>query len=67
MPEAKVLESLPLLIEETLKQNADERLWFILQRRLGLKGTTTLTLEELGLVFDLTRERVRQLEDAAFN
>ena len=63
--EAEVLESLPLLIEEILQQNPDERLWFILQRRLGLKGTTTLTLEELGLVFDLTRERVRQLEDSA--
>jgi hypothetical protein len=66
-PENKIIGELPSIIQEILAQNTDERLWFILQRRLGLEGTEKLTLEELGLAFGLTRERVRQLEASALN
>lgn len=64
-PEHSILNKLPSIIKEVLEQNSDGRLWFILQRRLGLENTQKLTLEELGLAFGLTRERVRQLEAIA--
>jgi RNA polymerase primary sigma factor len=31
----------------------------------GLNGKTPLSLEEIGLLFDLTRERVRQIKEKA--
>ena len=37
----------------------------VLQRRFGLNGETPSTLEEVGRVLNVTRERVRQLEDQA--
>ena len=46
---------------ETLKEN--ERRVIVL--RFGLAGETSHTLEEIGTVFGLTRERVRQIEYAA--
>jgi hypothetical protein len=38
-------------------------------RRLyfGLEGTESLTLEQIGGLFDLTRERVRQLKEQALS
>jgi hypothetical protein len=61
------LEVLPQLIKEILATKSDERLWIIIHRRFGLLGTSTLTLEELGIAFGLTRERVRQLEEKVIN
>jgi len=43
----------------------DERGWDILRRRYGLEGSKTYTLEDLGLYYDLTRERIRQIESKA--
>ena len=37
----------------------------ILRYRFGMKGDRPHTLEEIGKIYDLTRERVRQLEDKA--
>jgi RNA polymerase primary sigma factor len=37
----------------------------ILELRFGLAGETPYTLEEIGCMFDLTRERIRQIEDRA--
>ena len=37
----------------------------IVQHRFGLNGAEILTLEELGAIFKLTRERIRQLEKKA--
>lgn len=37
----------------------------ILELRYGLKGKRPLTLEEAGKMFDISRERVRQLEERA--
>jgi len=48
---------------ETLKEN--ERKVIVL--RFGLSGEMSHTLEEIGTVFGLTRERVRQIEHSALN
>jgi RNA polymerase primary sigma factor len=37
----------------------------VLEMRFGLSGTTPLTLEEIGRQFQLTRERIRQIEAKA--
>jgi RNA polymerase nonessential primary-like sigma factor len=61
-----------LLSESNLKLNFEK--WInllsdrhrdILIRRFGLQGHTSLTLDETGLQVGLTRERVRQLQNAA--
>jgi len=44
-------------------QDFPEREREICQMRLGIKDGIEYTLEEIGQRFDLTRERVRQLED----
>ncbi|WP_269540245.1 sigma-70 family RNA polymerase sigma factor [Cerasicoccus fimbriatus] len=43
----------------------DEREAEIIRLRFGLKGDHPLTLEEVGAMFDVTRERVRQLQNIA--
>lgn len=43
----------------------DEREADILRYRFGMKGNRPHTLEEIGQIYGLTRERVRQLEDKA--
>lgn len=43
----------------------DEREAEIIRLRFGLKGDHPLTLEEVGEQFDVTRERVRQLQNIA--
>jgi RNA polymerase primary sigma factor len=39
----------------------------VLRLRFGIEGERTHTLEELGIRFDVTRERIRQIEAAALN
>ena len=41
---------------------SDEREWDVLQRRIGLAGHPTETLQEIADSYDVSRERVRQLE-----
>jgi len=43
----------------------DEREAEIIRLRFGLKGDRPMTLEEVGAEFDVTRERVRQLQNIA--
>jgi RNA polymerase primary sigma factor len=50
---AEVLSTLPKREQEILKM------------RFGLDGGYSLTLEEVGLYFDVTRERIRQIEAKA--
>ena len=49
----KVLSTLPPREQEVLKM------------RFGLEDGYSLTLEEVGLYFDVTRERIRQIEAKA--
>ncbi|MFI3257328.1 MAG: sigma factor-like helix-turn-helix DNA-binding protein, partial [Spirochaetales bacterium] len=48
-----VLDTLPLREQE------------VLEMRFGFKDGYSLTLEEVGLYFDVTRERIRQIEAKA--
>ncbi len=45
----------------------DEREATIIKLRFGLEGDTPLTLEEVGALFGITRERVRQLQNIALS
>ena len=47
---------------ETVLHTLDDRELSIIQRRFGLLGEEPVTLEEVGRVFGVTRERIRQIE-----
>jgi len=51
-------------IEEVL-DSLDEREAKVLSLRFGLNGETPKTLEEVGKIFNVTRERIRQIEAKA--
>jgi hypothetical protein len=53
-----------MLLDESLDESR-EREWIIVQQRFGLDGAKVRTLDELGSAFDLSRERVRQIEERA--
>lgn len=48
-----------------LLDTLDEREQRIIDARFGLDGKTPMTLEEVGLEFGVTRERIRQLQNIA--
>lgn len=51
-------------VEAALKE-LDERAADILRRRFGLSGMEEQTLEEVGAIYNVTRERIRQIESKA--
>lgn len=60
------------LLIDSLRQEIERSLTTLTAREadvvrlyFGLNGTTSLTLEEIGARFDLTRERVRQIKEKA--
>lgn len=57
-------QNLYTLIKEILN---DERQISILIKRFGLEGNRPQTLEEIAKEFNLTRERVRQIEEKSIN
>ena len=50
---------------DELLDSLDERETRIIGARFGLDGQKPLTLEEIGLEFNVTRERIRQLQNVA--
>lgn len=64
-PSEQVIRELPQIIEEIFRRESNERDWLIIQRRFGLGKAEKLTLEEVGIAFGVTRERIRQLEEQA--
>ena len=50
------------MLEETMKAHLSEREIAILKRRFGFAGGQTDDLHEIGRDYDLSRERVRQIE-----
>jgi len=55
----------PEELAETLIQDLDDRSRDILIRRYGLRGHVSETLEQIAEGYDVTRERIRQLESKA--
>ena len=58
-----LLENIETLFE-SLKTDRERD---VLRLRYGLKDGRTMTLEEIGQIFNLTRERIRQIEAKALN
>ena len=61
-----------IFIKKTLKEEIDRALKILTPReesvircRFGLDSGTPLTLDEVGKKFDITRERIRQIESKA--
>ena len=65
----EILIKIPCIIQQMLLKefNNDERYWIIIQRRFQLESSEILTLQEIGDGFGITRERVRQLFEIAFD
>ena len=55
----------PREVLDELFQQLDDRERDVVTRRFGLRGTDRTTLEEIGKTYDVTRERVRQIERQA--
>jgi RNA polymerase sigma factor (sigma-70 family) len=52
---------------ELARDRLDDRAWYVLQRRYGLDGRQTLTLDALGRELSLSRESVRKIENQALS
>jgi hypothetical protein len=51
--------------KKSLEAMKYKREFEVLKRRFGLEGSKTYTLQEIGYYYDLSRERVRQIEERA--
>lgn len=65
--EAEALRGLNAEYVDYLLKSLDPRSRDILERRYGLKGRNEETLEEIGLSYHVSRERIRQIEQKAFS
>jgi RNA polymerase primary sigma factor len=63
LPEDAVEVSLRIAALANCLESLGERQRRVLELRYGLDGGRPHTLEEIGVVFDVTRERVRQIEN----
>jgi len=57
----------PKQISNKLLSVLPERARDVLDRRFGLKNENSMTLEAIGQIYGITRERVRQIENFAIN
>jgi RNA polymerase primary sigma factor len=67
LPSQELSASMDLDLMNELLGSLNEREVNILRRRYGLDGEQEKTLEEIGLDYGLTRERIRQIENAALH
>ena len=65
--EATVRSVLKEKLDEVLKKELNEREEQVLRLRYGLDDGAPKTLEEVGKIFEVTRERIRQIEVKAIN
>lgn len=72
IPDESQLSPVDQASKQLLKDHLDEVLGTLTEReskvlklRFGLEGTKQMTLEEVGRVFGVTRERIRQIEAKA--
>ena len=66
-PEEQLLHESERKRVSTLVDSLDDREAKILRLRYGLDGNDPMTLKEIGKKIDLTRERVRQIENVALS
>ena len=64
-PDIDVIESSAKDHLESILRCLDERELYIIRLYFGLDGTESLTLEQIGGLMNLTRERIRQLKERA--
>ena len=64
-PDADVMENSATLQLEAVLESLDKREFRIIRLYFGLDGNEALTLEQIGGLMSLTRERVRQLKERA--
>lgn len=65
LPSEMLSASVDMDLMRELLDGLDEREMTVLRRRYGLDGEQEKTLEEIGVDYGLTRERIRQIENAA--
>ena len=58
---------LPSACEKVIKSQFDERAWLIFRKRLLASADEHETLDSIGKVYGVTRERVRQIEEECLN
>lgn len=61
------LATLPDICEAVIPRQLGDRNWTIFKKRLLNNQSRKVTLEEIGSVFQLTRERVRQIQEQAID
>ncbi len=64
-PDADVMEESARAYVESILQNLEERELRIIRLYFGLDGAKAMTLEQIGDLMNLTRERIRQLKERA--
>jgi hypothetical protein len=62
-----LLRLLPRICQTIVAEQFDERAWQIFKRRLLVPEDQQETLDSIGSVYDLTRERIRQIESVCLN
>jgi len=64
-PDGDVMEQAARSQLESVLEGLDERELYIIRLYFGLDGAEAMTLEQIGGLMNLTRERIRQLKDRA--
>lgn len=64
-PDGPILDSEDTAVVRSRLERMPEREAEVLRYRFGLDGFPVMTLEEIGEIFSLTRERIRQIESQA--
>lgn len=63
--EIMLQQEIPVILSQTISKTLDLREQEIIQLRYGLAGNSPKTLESIGKIMNLTRERIRQIEKEA--
>lgn len=68
--DGNIVECFPALVHlyaEKKNRNGQSRILDVLIKRFGLDGSNQYTLDEIGTYYDVTRERIRQIEAKSVN
>jgi len=58
-----IIEALPNLLKDILNRFDQDREFNIISKRYGLDSNNSYTLQDIGYFYNITRERVRQIEN----